>query len=216
MQVFLTGVSPEHRGISHASQVGLNDDRLACNITQQHVIRHVIWDTEVGVIARLCLSMHGQRLDPARTSSSICLGLIIFGNGVDETGDKTYGHCRHRREVHRVAEEYHSRCRNRQFVQRSDHATIDKLIVRGLYPMGMRMRETNLYVVLLVVLTHQAVVYDMNTAAAPDMAIRVRRTLRVAGGLECRTFIRYRSFLAAGKKLTSSLPGSFHSTAQTI
>lgn len=66
--------------------------------------------------------------------------------------------------------------------------------------MGMRKRDTNLYVVLLVVLTHQAVVYEMKTAAAPDMAIRVRRTLRVAGGLECIMLIRYRPFLAAWKK----------------
>ena len=37
--------------------------------------------------------------------------------------------------------------------------------------------------VLLVVRTHQAVVYEMNTAAAPENAIAKRRKLLLSGGL---------------------------------
>lgn len=40
-----------------------------------------------------------------------------------------------------------------------------------------------LYVVLLVVRTHHAVVYDIPTAAAPEKAIAKSRKLRVSGGL---------------------------------
>lgn len=42
---------------------------------------------------------------------------------------------------------------------------------------------TYLYVVLLVTRTHQAVVYDIPTAAAPENAIAVNKIFRVAGGL---------------------------------
>lgn len=40
-----------------------------------------------------------------------------------------------------------------------------------------------LYVVLLVTRTHQAVVYEMPTAAAPEKAMANRRKLRDSGGL---------------------------------
>lgn len=42
---------------------------------------------------------------------------------------------------------------------------------------------TDLYVVLLVVRTHHAVVYDMPTAAAPENPIAKRSTFRVSSGL---------------------------------
>lgn len=44
-------------------------------------------------------------------------------------------------------------------------------------------RDPYLYVVLLVVRTHHAVVYDMPTAAAPENAIAVNKKLRVSAGL---------------------------------
>lgn len=44
---------------------------------------------------------------------------------------------------------------------------------------------TNLYVVLLVTRTHQAVVYEIPTAAAPENEIANRSKLRVSGGLGC-------------------------------
>ena len=44
--------------------------------------------------------------------------------------------------------------------------------------------ETYLYVVLLVVRTHHAVVYEMPTAAAPEKAIAINKKFRVAGGLD--------------------------------
>jgi hypothetical protein len=42
---------------------------------------------------------------------------------------------------------------------------------------------TMLYVVLLVARMHQAVVYEMKTAAAPEMTIAKMRKLRVSSGL---------------------------------
>ena len=45
------------------------------------------------------------------------------------------------------------------------------------------MQDTDLYVVLLVVRTHHAVVYDMPTAAAPENAIANSNTCRVSSGL---------------------------------
>lgn len=45
-------------------------------------------------------------------------------------------------------------------------------------------QDTDLYVVLLVVRTHQAVVYDIPTAAAPENAIANRSKYRVSSGLD--------------------------------
>jgi hypothetical protein len=44
-------------------------------------------------------------------------------------------------------------------------------------------RKVHLYVVLLVVLTHHAVVYEMPTAAAPENAIAKSKKLLVSSGL---------------------------------
>ena len=43
--------------------------------------------------------------------------------------------------------------------------------------------DTHLYVVLLVVRTHHAVVYEIPTAAAPENAMANKRKLRVSSGL---------------------------------
>ena len=49
-------------------------------------------------------------------------------------------------------------------------------------------RRTDLYVVLLVTLTHHAVVYEIPTAAAPENAIANKRKLRVSSGLSYFSF----------------------------
>jgi hypothetical protein len=50
-----------------------------------------------------------------------------------------------------------------------------------------------LYVVLLVTRIHQAVVYEMPTAAAPEKAMVINKNVRVSEGLKDRVHISVRS-----------------------
>jgi hypothetical protein len=58
--------------------------------------------------------------------------------------------------------------------------------------------DTHLYVVLLVVRIHHAVVYDMPTAAAPENAMANNKKVRVSDGL-------YVQRMSVSQKLTRDM-----------